>query len=258
MVRWFFLGCFERVCERRPDLSPKNRIVDFILFPIFLSLTTRSRLLRRATIRTAKRKQRTPSREMTNENNNASQGVSAASAPAGFSASTPPTSAEMRKADTLAVLDENGKKVNFRELYAISPAGEGEGARTVVLVIRQFYCGLCREFSTFSLCSVVESVFVEDFISYLITKITPSALLAANARLVIIGCGSYELIKPYKELLNCPFEIYTDPTKELYTALGMTLRTLAQGNGGKEPEYLRRSALGNIFGSIMVRFRRWH
>lgn len=32
----------------------------------------------------------------------------------------------------------------------------------------------------------------------------------------------------------------------------MTLRTLAQGESGKEPEYLRRSALGNIFGSILV------
>lgn len=74
-------------------------------------------------------------------NSNAPKAASAGSSATGFSQSTPPTAEQMRKADGLAVLDERGKKCNFRELYG---GGEGEGGKTIVLVIRHFYCGLCR------------------------------------------------------------------------------------------------------------------
>ena len=51
----------------------------------------------------------------------------------------------MRKAGGLAILDENGKKVNFKELISGAGGEEREGGKMIVLVIRHFYCGLCRQ-----------------------------------------------------------------------------------------------------------------
>ena len=63
---------------------------------------------------------------------------------------------------------------------------------------------------------------------------------AAKVKIVILGCGSWELIKGYKgssalqassdsdacaELLKTPFEIYSDPSKRIYTSMGMTCAT---------------------------------
>jgi hypothetical protein len=50
----------------------------------------------------------------------------------------------------------------------------------------------------------------------------------------------------YADATSCPFPIYADPSKNLYTELGM-VRTLALGS---RPEYLRRSFTANIFHSI--------
>ena len=78
---------------------------------------------------------------MTMENNNNANPSNTASPASKFSPSTPPNAESMRQANGLAVLDEQGKKVNFKELY--SGTG-GKGGKTIVLVIRHFYCGLCR------------------------------------------------------------------------------------------------------------------
>ncbi|GAA5890266.1 hypothetical protein JCM16303_002881 [Sporobolomyces ruberrimus] len=83
--------------------------------------------------------------------------------------------------------------------------------------------------------------------------ITPAVLQQNNLKLSIVGCGDWELIKPYRENLGTPFEIYADPTKETYVALGMTLRTLDMGN--KQPEYQKSGIIGNIFNSIVKAFK---
>lgn len=93
----------------------------------------------------------------------------------------------------------------------------------------------------------------QDFLSYLTSKITPEVLAQHNLKLSIVGCGDWELIKPYRENLATPFDIYADPTKETYVALGMTLRTLDMG--GKTPEYQKSGMIGNIFGSIVKAFK---
>jgi hypothetical protein len=46
---------------------------------------------------------------------------------------------------------------------------------------------------------------------------------------------------------NCPFPVYADPTKKLYSELGMT-RTL---NWGARPEYQRTSLVNLLTGSFM-------
>jgi hypothetical protein len=51
----------------------------------------------------------------------------------------------------------------------------------------------------------------------------------------------------YQEATGCPFPIYADPSKHLYSELGMT-RTLALG---KRPEYQRRSMFMAITQSVI-------
>lgn len=58
--------------------------------------------------------------------------------------------------------------------------------------------------------------------------------------ITIIGCGDPGLIQEYADLSNCPYPIYTDPTRSLFKALGMT-RTWDMG---EKPAYMRRSVLG--------------
>lgn len=61
-------------------------------------------------------------------------------------------------------------------------------------------------------------MFSQDFISYLTSKITPAVLQQHNLKLSIVGCGDWELIKPYRDSLGTPFEIYSDPTKDSYVS----------------------------------------
>jgi hypothetical protein len=48
------------------------------------------------------------------------------------------------------------------------------------------------------------------------------------------------------ELLGCPFEVYADPDKELYVALGMTLRTLDLGSEADKPSHAQRSLTSSV------------
>lgn len=62
----------------------------------------------------------------------------------------------------------------------------------------------------------------------------PADLERAGAKLIIIGNGDHKVVHVYKDnIFECPFEVYTDPTLELYRALGMTRQT---GDGGAEEE----------------------
>lgn len=149
----------------------------------------------------------------------------------GFLPTLHPTADQLHRASQSQVFTESGEQVQLGSLMR----GE-KGGKCIVIFIRHFYCGLCQ-----------------DFLSYLTSKISPQTLRQHNLKLSIIGCGDWELIKPYRENLGTPFEIYADPTKDSYVALGMTLRTLDMGN--KTPEYQRGGMIGNIFGSIMKAFK---
>lgn len=70
--------------------------------------------------------------------------------------------------------------------------------------------------------------------------------------LVIVSNGSWKMIKSYRKLLGnkCPYPIYTDRAKHLYTALGMTLRTW---DGGKEKDrgnYIQHSLGASVIVGI--------
>jgi hypothetical protein len=55
----------------------------------------------------------------------------------------------------------------------------------------------------------------------------------------------------YQQETSCPFPVYADPTKKLYSELGM-LRTL---NLGARPEYMRKSLMSAMVGSFVQSLR---
>lgn len=57
----------------------------------------------------------------------------------------------------------------------------------------------------------------------------------------MIGCGAPELINSYLQETGCPFPVYADPTRRLYSELGM-VRTLAMGS---RPAYLQGKSLAH-------------
>lgn len=80
-------------------------------------------------------------------------------------------------------------------------------------------------------------------------SVTPDALLQLpiSTSIVIVGCGDPGLIAMYAEASNCPFPIYTDPSRVLFDALGM-VKTLALGT---RPAYQRRSMASVVATSLV-------
>ncbi|BGP02705.1 hypothetical protein NBRC10513v2_003800 [Rhodotorula toruloides] len=144
---------------------------------------------------------------------------------------TLPTADEVSAASSVTILDASGHELPLGTLFQ-----NEKGGMAVVIFIRHFLCGLCQ-----------------DYISFLSHKLSPSSLAASNIKLSIVGCGDYKFIENYRKQLDCPFEIYADPCKKAYEALGMTHRTLDLGD--KAPEYAKRGMVSNVVGSIASAFK---
>ena len=86
------------------------------------------------------------------------------------------------------------------------------------------------------------------------SSITPESLLSLPipTEIIIIGCGKPELIPFYAEETKCHFPIYADPTKQLYSLLGMA-RTLELGP--RRPDYMQNSIFTLILKSGLQIFR---
>jgi len=145
-----------------------------------------------------------------------------------------PTQAVLRKVQDVMLFNEEGVAVPFRSLYT----GPNVARRVLVIFVRHFFCGNCQE-----------------YLRTLSASITPSELLALPVPtfIVVVGCGSHSLIKMYQEATSCPFPIYADPTRELYSELGM-VQTLALG---PRPEYVRKSLLKVVLSSIAQELRQF-
>lgn len=61
----------------------------------------------------------------------------------------------------------------------------------------------------------------QEYLAQLSTSITPEMLSAKGVKLVVIGCGHWSTIKPYREVVGCPFPFYADPTRALYDELDL-------------------------------------
>ncbi|KAG6329232.1 hypothetical protein ID866_9857, partial [Astraeus odoratus] len=84
-----------------------------------------------------------------------------------------------------------------------------------------------------------------------LSTVRQEALSQANRQVIIIGCGSHEAIAHYKVMTSCPWPIYTDPKRELYHALDMTIETLDRTPPNEQRRsYLRKGFMENVLGSI--------
>ncbi|KYK60514.1 fmHP [Drechmeria coniospora] len=138
-----------------------------------------------------------------------------------------PSAETLREVDDYVVLDRDGKTRTFESLYN----GRNAARRVLVIFVRHFFCGNCQEY----LRSLSESVTVESLLR-----------LPVSTCIVVIGCGDPALIDMYVEATNCPFLIYTDPTRSLFDKFGM-IKTLSLG---PKPAYMKKSITKGIFDSI--------
>ncbi|TFB07742.1 Thioredoxin-like protein [Trichoderma ghanense] len=142
-------------------------------------------------------------------------------------------SAEVQKMiEDYIVLDKDGKSRTFRSLYM----GPNVARRVLVIFIRHFFCGNCQE-----------------YLRTLSEVITPDSLLRLpiSTFITVVGCGDPKLIDMYAKETGCPFPIYTDPTRQLFDALGM-VKTLTMG---VKPAYTKKSTSKGIFDSIVQGLR---
>jgi hypothetical protein len=97
--------------------------------------------------------------------------------------------------------------------------------RNLIIFIRHFACTVCQQ-----------------YVRHLASALPPLHLagLSPPTRITIIGCGDASIIARYKRDVPCPFDLYTDPTAKLYSALGMT-RNLAMGK--EPPEYIEGKSM---------------
>ncbi|KAI5926957.1 AhpC/TSA antioxidant enzyme-domain-containing protein [Camillea tinctor] len=139
-----------------------------------------------------------------------------------------PTAETLRRIESYTVLDRNGKSHPFKSLYA----GRNVARRVLIIFVRHFFCGNCQE-----------------YLRTLSESITPESLLElpVSTFIAVIGCGGPELINAYIQETGCRFPVYADPTRRLYSELGM-VRTLALGS---RPAYLQNKSVAHtVFSGI--------
>ncbi|KAJ8077139.1 hypothetical protein PM082_001567 [Marasmius tenuissimus] len=137
---------------------------------------------------------------------------------ADFNEYAPPTREQLEEASNLFVISESGIRTRFGQLW--------RDQKTIVIFIRHFLCPLCQ-----------------DYMISISRNISPDVLKNEGVKLVVVGNGHYDLIKPYRRIFRTPFEVYTDPTLETYVALGMTLCTVEKG---PKAQYVRHGTIGGV------------
>ncbi|KAI0306174.1 hypothetical protein B0F90DRAFT_1591744, partial [Multifurca ochricompacta] len=109
------------------------------------------------------------------------------------------SSSQLAHAARLPVVRENGVRLQFGELWRTQ--------RTVVIFIRHFWCPMCQ-----------------DYLTSLMRDVDHVALLRSGVRLIVVGCGSYGLIRSYRQIFRLPYELFVDasPGQALYRTFGMS------------------------------------
>jgi hypothetical protein len=129
-----------------------------------------------------------------------------------FSVDRIPSKRRLFEAGTLFLRDENGDLVSFGEMFPKTPLSTTEDEpmppmpRTVIFFIRHFWCGQCQDFMFASL-----------------SQLDPVAIEKAGIKVIVISNGSWKIIKSYKKLFKCPFPIYVDGPRKLYSLLGYVI-----------------------------------
>ncbi|KAG6916691.1 hypothetical protein DXG01_005758 [Tephrocybe rancida] len=132
--------------------------------------------------------------------------------------STVPGTDELTTAAQLEVLDVKGQNVTFGSIF--------QDQKTIVVFIQlslldalgHFFCGL----------------FVEQ-----LGSIAQDSLDKAGTKIVVVGCGEWQVIEAYAEMTHFTGPIYADPSRTIYRALGMTVENVKPTPSGE----VRRSYL---------------
>lgn len=146
--------------------------------------------------------------------------------PPGAYAIHPPTRAEMDEAADLLIYNENKDMVRFGDLF--------RERRTLVCFLRHWFCPMCQEFSMS------------------MKQIDPLPLERADLGLVIVGQGHPHVISAYKRVMGVPewIQMFADPSRRIYRALGMTMRTNDPGPVCAKPDYITMSMMKGSMAAI--------
>lgn len=90
----------------------------------------------------------------------------------------------------------------------------------------------------------------QEYVRALSAEMSPPGLYLKNppTTLTIIGCGDSSLIREYIDKTGCKYDVYTDPTRAIYLALGM-VSNLSLGE--RKPDYIKKNFAGSVVGGIM-------
>lgn len=161
-----------------------------------------------------------------------------------FSVSRLPSRNRLFEAGTCFVRDDEGRAVCVSDFFPKWPETEdgepqapknGHTPRTILFFLRNFWCGMCQDYTMTS-----------------ISRLDPVVLAEHNIRVVVIGCGDWRMIKPYCKLFNLNFPCYTDGPRRLYELMGMV-----KGAAWKQPRKNRpaynRPYFTQVFSGVKVR-----
>ncbi|PWY97130.1 hypothetical protein BCV70DRAFT_167560, partial [Testicularia cyperi] len=144
--------------------------------------------------------------------------------PEGSYAIHPPSMLQLFEASQCIVYDEDGREVMFGDLF--------KKKRTLVCFLRHWWCGFCQQFAMS------------------VRHIDPLPLKKANMNFLLIGQGDWHVIKAYRQVMQVQYPIYADPKRNLYRALGMTLRTNDANPACARPDYNQMSMTKGILVAI--------
>jgi len=136
-----------------------------------------------------------------------------------------PDASEIAKAADLDILNAKGDEVKFGSIF--------QEKKVIVVFIRHFFCGTCQQY-------------VKQ-----LALVSKESLEAANTEIVIVGCGDYQPISEYAEITGFTGQIYANPTRKLYHALGMNIENLETTPAGQQKRsYVTMGYLSNALQSI--------
>lgn len=146
--------------------------------------------------------------------------------PPGSYAIHPPSKSRLSEAAGLVLYDEEGQMLKFGSIF--------ESRRTLIIFLRHWLCPFCQMFA--------QSIQAVD----------PLPLEKANLDLAVVGQGHWHVTKSYKAVMKIPdfVRVYADPSRKIYTALGMTLRTNDQGPACSRPDYQTMGVMKASFRAI--------
>ncbi|KAH0828512.1 hypothetical protein AYO21_07748 [Fonsecaea monophora] len=162
----------------------------------------------------------------------------------------------LREAFDHEIYSSSGTTLRFGSLFYDCDVFPAE-KRILVVFIRHFFCGNCQEYVR--RLSSIESPFHPSqkslHASMSVASTTNFSKPASRTlpTVIIVGPGQPSLIASYKNVTQCPYDIYADPSLRLYELLGM-YRTLSLGH--KAPGYIEHSLLSGALKSAWQIVRR--